>query len=96
MDSALPRLVGVAPLGGTRRYAPRGTRSARRTRALTRPRRPVAAHCEPRSGESYERSESYFCIAARNSLFVLVLPIFDSSSSIASTGDSGVSTRRST
>ena len=36
------------------------------------------------------------CIAERNSLFVLVLLIFESSNSIASTADSGVSTRRST
>src|SRR3990167_5052444 len=35
-------------------------------------------------------------IAARNSAFVLVLLIFDSSSSIASVGESGVSTFRST
>ena len=41
---------------------------------------------------------AYFpaCIADRNSLFVFVLLIFESSSSIASTADSGVSTRRST
>ena len=36
------------------------------------------------------------CIADRNSSLVLVLLIFESSSSIASTADSGVSTRRST
>src|SRR3954464_3583251 len=35
-------------------------------------------------------------IAARNSPFVLALPIFDSNSSIASVGESGVSTLRST
>src|SRR5688572_9815584 len=36
------------------------------------------------------------CMAERNSLFVLVLLIFERSSSMASTGESGVSTRRST
>src|SRR5262245_64713439 len=38
----------------------------------------------------------YFCIADRNSPFVFVFDIFDSSSSIASAGDSGVNTLRST
>ena len=37
-----------------------------------------------------------FCIAERNSVFPFVLPILSSSSSIASTGDSGFSTLRST
>src|SRR5687768_15862839 len=37
-----------------------------------------------------------FCMAERNSVFPFVLPILSSSSSIASTGDSGFSTLRST
>src|SRR5687768_6480515 len=37
-----------------------------------------------------------FCIAARNSAFVLVFPILSSRSSIASTGDSGLRILRST
>ena len=49
-----------------------------------------------RSSLAPDRRYPIFCIAARNSALLFVLPILSSSSSIASTGDSGVSTLRST
>jgi hypothetical protein len=77
-----PTQIETSAVGrGTKRQAPQTSR-------------PLTAHL----GTLAPWHSSYFpfAMAPRNSALFLVLPIFDSSSSMASVGDSGVSTLRST
>ncbi len=49
-----------------------------------------------RAGRGCPPQRPPFCMAAMNSALLFVLPILESSSSMASTGESGVRTRRRT